>query len=81
MADRFSGYYEHTLDPKGRITIPSKFRDQLGVKIAIMRGKDRCLKLYSLSGWEQGIRKVRERGRGRGSALYRKMQQLLGHLR
>ena len=49
MADRYSGYYEHSLDPKGRITIPSKFREQLGKTIAMMRGRNNCICLYSLS--------------------------------
>ena len=52
MADRYSGYYEHSLDPKGRITIPSKFRDQLGKTIAMMRGKGGCVRLYSQREWE-----------------------------
>ena len=77
MADRFSGYYEHTLDPKGRITIPSKFRDQLGVKIAIMRGKDRCLKLYSLSEWNKVYEKYESVDEDEDPALYRKMRKLL----
>ena len=51
VADRYSGYYEHSLDPKGRITIPSKFREQLGKTIAMMRGRNNCICLYSLSEW------------------------------
>ena len=53
MADRYSGYYEHSLDPKGRITIPSKFREQLGKTIAMMRGNKWrlfCLD-FSFIGW------------------------------
>ena len=50
MADRYSGYYEHSLDPKGRITVPSKFRDQLGRTISMMRG-EKCIELYSLNEW------------------------------
>ena len=52
MADRYSGYYEHSLDPKGRITIPSKFRDQLGKTVAMMRGRGGCVRLYSQREWE-----------------------------
>ncbi len=77
MADRFSGFYEHTLDPKGRITIPSKFRDQLGVKIAIMRGKDHCLKLYSLSEWNKVYEKYENVDEDADPDLYRKMRRLL----
>lgn len=77
MADRYSGYYEHTLDPKGRITIPSKFRDQLGLKIAIMRGRGGCLKLYSLSEWNEVYRKFEEVDEDTDIKAYNRMRRLL----
>ena len=77
MADRYSGYYEHTLDPKGRITIPSKFRDQLGLKIAIMRGRGGCLKLYSLGEWNEVYRKFEEVDEEADRKAYDRMRKLL----
>ncbi|NLG32958.1 MAG: division/cell wall cluster transcriptional repressor MraZ [Syntrophomonadaceae bacterium] len=47
----FLGEYQHSLDPKGRITIPSKFREQLGDKFVITKGLDNCLFLYSIEEW------------------------------
>ncbi|MDI3310601.1 MAG: division/cell wall cluster transcriptional repressor MraZ [Thermoanaerobacterium sp.] len=45
------GQYEHTIDQKGRVFIPAKFRDELGYKFVLTRGLDNCLFAYSLSEW------------------------------
>lgn len=42
----FFGSYQHILDAKGRMMIPSKFRSQIGEKVFIMRGYDRCISIY-----------------------------------
>jgi MraZ protein len=49
--DMFLGEYQHSLDPKGRVTIPSKFREQLGDRFVITKGLDNCLFLYSMEEW------------------------------
>ncbi|MBR4618593.1 MAG: division/cell wall cluster transcriptional repressor MraZ [Bacilli bacterium] len=41
------GEYHHNIDDKGRLTIPSKFRDDLGEKFVITRGIEKCLFAYS----------------------------------
>ncbi len=41
------GEYHHNLDDKGRLTIPSKFREDLGEKFVITRGLENCLFAYS----------------------------------
>lgn len=46
------GEYQHSLDEKGRLIIPAKFRDDLGEKFIITRGFDRALFVYSLEQWE-----------------------------
>ena len=76
MADRYSGYYEHSLDPKGRITIPSKFRDQLGKTIAMMRGKGGCIELYSLTEWNAVYEKF-EKIDENDEEAYNRMRKLL----
>ena len=47
----FYGEYQHTVDPKGRVIIPSKFRDGLGDKFIMTKGLDNCLFAYSSEEW------------------------------
>ncbi|MDI3509128.1 MAG: transcriptional regulator MraZ [Clostridiales bacterium] len=47
----FMGEYRHTIDQKGRLIIPSKFRDDLGDKFVATKGLDRCLFVYSPDEW------------------------------
>jgi MraZ protein len=47
------GEYTHTLDPKKRLSMPSKFRKELGKKIVVTRGLDNCLFVYPLKEWQK----------------------------
>lgn len=47
----FIGEYQHNLDAKGRIIIPSKFRDELNLTFILARGYDGCLTIYSQQQW------------------------------
>lgn len=47
----FLGTFEHTLDDKGRITLPAKFRAELARGVVITRGLDRCLFLFPQDEW------------------------------
>ena len=47
----FLGRFEHTLDTKGRIAIPAKFRADLGEGLVMTRGIDRCLAVYPMVAW------------------------------
>jgi MraZ protein len=47
----FMGEYHHSIDNKGRMIVPSKFRDDLGDMFIITRGLDQCLFGYPLSEW------------------------------
>jgi MraZ protein len=49
----FFGEYIHTLDSKGRIIIPSKFRDELGDRFYVTQGLDECLYIFSEEKWEK----------------------------
>jgi MraZ protein len=51
----FLGEYEHTLDEKGRLTIPSKLRQEFNEGLVVTRGLDRCLFIYTSSGWESYV--------------------------
>lgn len=48
----FIGEYQHALDAKNRMIIPSKLRDNLGNKFVITKGLDGCLYIYPLKEWE-----------------------------
>lgn len=48
----FMGEFHHSLDAKGRIIIPTKFREQLGNSLVLTRGMDGCLFGYSLTEWK-----------------------------
>lgn len=49
----FLGEYLHTFDPKNRISIPSKFRKDLGRAVVVTRGLDNCLYVFSRKAWER----------------------------
>ena len=49
----FMGEYSHTIDPKGRLIIPSKFREQLGDEFVLTKGLDGCLSIYPMNEWEK----------------------------
>lgn len=48
----FLGEHTHTIDDKGRLTIPAKFRGELAAGLVVTRGLDQSLMVYTLSGWE-----------------------------
>lgn len=48
----FIGEYKHTIDDKGRLAIPAKFRDDVARGAVITRGLDTCLFVYTLPQWE-----------------------------
>ena len=47
----FMGEYNHTVDAKGRLIVPSKFREQLGEDFVVTRGLDGCLSVYANDEW------------------------------
>ena len=53
------GEYEHSLDSKNRIIMPSKFRDDIGEKFIVTKGLDGCLFAYSISEWKNFEEKLR----------------------
>ncbi len=48
-----TGTYEHGLDAKGRLFIPAKLREELGVTFHLSMGIDSCLAIYPQSTWEK----------------------------
>ena len=49
-----TGTYEHTIDAKGRLFIPAKLREELGVTFYLAMGVDACLAIYPQAGYKQG---------------------------
>ena len=52
------GQYTHTLDPKKRLALPSRFRKELGKLVVLTHGLDKCLFLYSISEWKRVAEKL-----------------------
>ena len=48
----FMSQYNHTVDAKGRLIVPSKFRDQLGDEFVVTKGMDGCLFVYANEDWK-----------------------------
>ncbi|MCR5033155.1 MAG: division/cell wall cluster transcriptional repressor MraZ [Lachnospiraceae bacterium] len=55
----FKSEYNHTLDPKGRLIVPSKFRDELGDSFVVTKGLDGCLLIYPNVTWNVFEEKLR----------------------
>ncbi len=54
------GEYRHNVDTKGRVSVPSKFREDLGQSFVVTKGLDNCLYLYSKSEWQTFENKLKE---------------------
>ncbi|MDO5132014.1 MAG: division/cell wall cluster transcriptional repressor MraZ [Eubacteriales bacterium] len=54
----FMGSYDHSLDAKGRVIIPSKFRETLGQRFVIAKSLDPCLCVYDSAAWERFEQKL-----------------------
>lgn len=54
----FLGEYEHSVDNKGRLAIPAKFRQRLGEGAVMTRGLDNCLVIYPADKWQEMASKL-----------------------
>ncbi len=52
------GEYIHTLDSKKRLSLPAKFRKEIGKKVVVTRGLDQCLFMYPEKAWEKIAEKL-----------------------
>lgn len=55
----FMGEYNHSVDTKGRLIIPSKFRDKLGDEFVVTKGLDGCLFVFPNDEWQAFEEKLR----------------------
>ena len=65
----FMGEYSHTIDAKGRLIIPAKFRDELGEDFVLTKGLDGCLSILPNNEWKDFEEKLK---------LYRLMIKMQG---
>lgn len=54
------GEYNHSIDEKGRVSIPSKFRENLGQSFVVTKGLDNCLFIYSKEEWSTFETKLKD---------------------
>jgi MraZ protein len=57
----FLGEYNHSIDEKGRLTIPAKFRAELAGGLVVTRGFDQNLMMFPLTGWQELAEQVTQR--------------------
>ncbi|MBS3977650.1 MAG: division/cell wall cluster transcriptional repressor MraZ [Syntrophomonadaceae bacterium] len=55
----FMGEFHHSIDEKGRLTLPARFRDGLGERFVITKGLDNCLFVYPMDEWANLEQKLR----------------------
>ena len=55
---QFMGEYNHSIDAKGRVIVPSKFRGKLGDRFIVTKGLDGCLWVFPTSEWESFSEKL-----------------------
>ncbi|MBQ4563347.1 MAG: division/cell wall cluster transcriptional repressor MraZ [Lachnospiraceae bacterium] len=60
MIKKFMGEYNHSLDSKGRLIVPSKFRDLLGDEFYVTKGLDPCLVAYTPEKWQEVLDSLEE---------------------
>lgn len=56
----FKGEYNHSIDAKGRVIIPAKFREKLGDSFVVTKGLDGCLFVFTNEDWESFAEKLQK---------------------
>jgi MraZ protein len=54
----FLGEYQHSVDSKGRLVLPSRFRDRLERGLVVTKGQERCLYVFPIDKWGQEVEQV-----------------------
>ena len=53
------GEYEHSIDAKGRLSMPAKLKSEIGDKFVVTKGLEGCLFVYSLAEWQNFEEKLK----------------------
>ena len=71
-----SGEFRHCLDPKNRLFIPAKHREELGETFMVVRSiRDNCLQVYSLEEWESYIAPIKKMDRKDSEIILRTLHR------
>jgi len=71
-----SGEFKHTLDPKKRLFIPAKHREELGESFMVARSiRDNCLKVYSMPEWDKYIEPILKMDRKDSEVILRTLHR------
>ena len=71
-----SGEFKHTLDPKKRLFIPAKHREELGESFMVARSiRDNCLKVYSMAEWDNYIAPILKMDRKDSEVILRTLHR------
>ena len=65
------GQVQHSLDAKGRLIIPQRFRSDLGDRFVATRGLDGCISLYPMEEWERLAQQIRSAPIAEGRTMQR----------
>lgn len=68
----FMGTFDHSIDTKGRVIVPAKFRETLGDSFVVTLGLDGCLFVYPEEEWQDFVKQLKELP---GSKEARKLQR------
>ena len=67
-----TGEFKHALDPKKRLFIPAKHRDELGSSFMIVRDmRESCLKVHSLESWHAFVEPIKKMPRAQSEKIMR----------
>jgi MraZ protein len=71
----FLGEFEHTIDDKGRVAVPARFREEISEGLVLTRGFERCLQVFPKAVWQSLAQRIS--GLSLGSEEARNLRRLL----
>lgn len=81
-AAMLGGEYRQNLDPKNRILIPAKLREELGEPFVVAKDiREKCIKVYSLAGWQEYIAPLRQQNRRLSEQILRYLHSTMAQVK